>query len=408
MNKNAVMPLSDYISACDKIREKTETTGTIVSGEWANKVDEVYEAGVEAGKAQGGAGGFSLNGTFILKEPITPEDLIVDYLEETFPAESVYAYFYDNRINDYVYLPVEWLYHTEDYFDWNTTDGDTSHTKRLQDGKWGYSWYIDGTEESGDGLYPDIKGRIIVFTKPTVVSENFYNLFMATTNGAEENFDEGKQAEVVKRWNEYTANNTRTNFDYAFYGSGWNDETFNPPFDTIKVGRAGYMFKDCLIAKSAHLKKLDFASCINFIQTFMQSQIEELGIIDTSNAGAGFGGLNQTFIYCSNLKKIEKVILPKTSVSIDGFGYCNSLTEIRFDGTAASSFNLQWSTALSKESITNIINALSDSTSGLTVTLSKKAVQFAFDDGAPPMAGQDSDEWKALVATKPNWTINLA
>lgn len=56
MSKYAVMPLSDYDNACDKIREKTETTGTIVSGEWANKVDEVYEAGVEAGKAQGGGG----------------------------------------------------------------------------------------------------------------------------------------------------------------------------------------------------------------------------------------------------------------------------------------------------------------------------------------------------------------
>lgn len=47
---NAVMPLSDYKNACDKIREKTESTDTIKSGDLADKIDEVYEAG----KASGG------------------------------------------------------------------------------------------------------------------------------------------------------------------------------------------------------------------------------------------------------------------------------------------------------------------------------------------------------------------
>ena len=49
MSKKAVMPLNEYVSACDKIREKTETTDLIKSGELPEKIDEVYEAG----KAQG-------------------------------------------------------------------------------------------------------------------------------------------------------------------------------------------------------------------------------------------------------------------------------------------------------------------------------------------------------------------
>ena len=207
-------------------------------------IDEVYEAGVEAGKAQSGTGGFSLNGTYILKEPITPEDLIVDYLEEYFPADSVYAYFYDSKINDYVYLPVEWLYYDDGIYDWNTTDGDTTHTKTPRDGKWGYYWYNETSDESGEGLYPDIKGRIIVFTKPTTVSENFYNLFMATTNGAEENFDEGKQAEYDRFWDAYQENGNRTDYRNAFVGYFWNKETLRPKY-TCKVVDGGSMFSQC-------------------------------------------------------------------------------------------------------------------------------------------------------------------
>jgi hypothetical protein len=69
-----------------------------------------------------------------------------------------------------------------------------------------------------------------------------------------------------------------------------------------------------------------------------------------------------------------------------------------------------WSTSLSKESITSIINALSDSTSGFSVTFSKQAVDNAFGyviDDYEWFDGTNSAEWKALVATKPNWTINL-
>lgn len=44
MNR-AVMPITDYENTCDKIREKTETTDLIKSGELPDKIDEVYESG---------------------------------------------------------------------------------------------------------------------------------------------------------------------------------------------------------------------------------------------------------------------------------------------------------------------------------------------------------------------------
>ena len=70
-------------------------------------------------------------------------------------------------------------------------------------------------------------------------------------------------------------------------------------------------------------------------------------------------------------------------------------------------FNVQWATALPKTSITSIINALSDSTSGLSVTFSKIAVDKAFETSNGANDGSASAEWNALKATKPNWIINL-
>lgn len=44
MNR-AVMPITDYENTCDKIREKTETTDLIKSGELPEKIEAVYENG---------------------------------------------------------------------------------------------------------------------------------------------------------------------------------------------------------------------------------------------------------------------------------------------------------------------------------------------------------------------------
>ena len=41
----AVMPMADYKEVCDKVREKTDTTEVIKSGEMADKIGEVYVAG---------------------------------------------------------------------------------------------------------------------------------------------------------------------------------------------------------------------------------------------------------------------------------------------------------------------------------------------------------------------------
>ena len=70
-------------------------------------------------------------------------------------------------------------------------------------------------------------------------------------------------------------------------------------------------------------------------------------------------------------------------------------------------FDVQYSTSLTRQSIENIIAALSTTTSGLTVTISKAAVNTAFETATDAADGASSQAWNDLIATRANWTISL-
>lgn len=109
--------------------------------------------------------------------------------------------------------------------------------------------------------------------------------------------------------------------------------------------------------------------------------------------------LSYTFYQCFNLENARTLYINENTKYINTFNECNKLKEIRIVGLIGQNgFNVRWSTTMSKESITSIVNALSPTTSGLTVTLSKTAKENAFTDS----------EWATLIATKSNWNIALA
>jgi hypothetical protein len=115
---------------------------------------------------------------------------------------------------------------------------------------------------------------------------------------------------------------------------------------------------------------------------------------------------------CNKLMTIEKVILKSDgsqTFTDYSFGQNSALEEIRFEGVIGKAgFNMKWSTKLSHDSIVSIVNALSTTTSGLSITLSKTAVNSAFATTTGGTDGSTSAEWTALVATRSNWTISLA
>ncbi|MEE0946140.1 MAG: hypothetical protein U0M42_04840 [Acutalibacteraceae bacterium] len=49
MSEYAVMPLNDYINACNKIREKTNSNNEIKSGELSDNIEAVYSGGYQKG-----------------------------------------------------------------------------------------------------------------------------------------------------------------------------------------------------------------------------------------------------------------------------------------------------------------------------------------------------------------------
>ena len=140
--------------------------------------------------------------------------------------------------------------------------------------------------------------------------------------------------------------------------------------------------------------ELDFSNSANIQYCFYGAKMRRLGVIDIRKAK---GATCDNFIVSMpNLVTID-LIKVSANNNCDWLTSCPRLENVTFEGEIAKNFNVKWSTKLSKASIESIINALSTTTSGLTVTLSETAVNNAFT----------AEEWDALEATKTNWTISL-
>ena len=115
----------------------------------------------------------------------------------------------------------------------------------------------------------------------------------------------------------------------------------------------------------------------------------------------------QNAFYNESLVSIDGITVAASCSFTNAFRNCTALEHVIFYGIIGNPLDLSWSTLLDKESITSIINALSTTTSGLTVTLSKTAVNNAFgidvDDEATFPEGS---EYYELRNSKSNWTIS--
>lgn len=213
-------------------------------------------------------------------------------------------------------------------------------------------------------------------------------------------------------WDNLTQNGTRVDYYYAFGNKAWNDEIFKPN-RVITPTNASYMFLGAEVTSTPYvLNCLDFRQCGNFQQAFCYCRgLTEMGVVDLSNLKNNSGGMRSGFYDCANLRKVKKFVLPTavmfSQTDNSPFTRCPSLTDITFEGTMLQSFTLGDSPLLSKASCVSAVSCLSDSTSGLTLTLAKIAVDNAFETAEGAADGSASDEWIALIATKPNWTISL-
>lgn len=180
-------------------------------------------------------------------------------------------------------------------------------------------------------------------------------------------YDEGKQSERDGFWEEYQDHGKRRDYQCAF--AYVSDEHFSPKYPIVAT---------------------------NAIYLVQNSNITDLKVdVDCSDVAS----MANVFYNAPGLKRIPKVILKNdgSQAMTRTFNALPSLENIVIEGVIGASTTFQSSTKLSKASIESVFGALSNTTSGLTLTLSQTAKQNAFTDA----------QWSALVATKPNWTISL-
>jgi hypothetical protein len=227
-------------------------------------------------------------------------------------------------------------------------------------------------------------------------------------------FDAGKQAEYDAFWDAYQPNTDV--YPYHFTSSAWNDNNFFPKRDLIGKGNIYGAFYS--IGVTDLVKRLkDLGRTIDTSQaTLISNLFRNSASLTTCPKISAISASDATMLFseCARLKEIECLEVHENITYTDTFYNCKALENITFEGEIGNDINFQWSTKLTKASITNIINHLSDTSLFRTLTLSKEAVLTAFEvhpadydgDGkADAWIGNGEGEWYELIDTKSNWEI---
>ena len=213
--------------------------------------------------------------------------------------------------------------------------------------------------------------------------------------GAEVGYNRGKQEEYDRFWDAYQENGKRTNYDYAFYGPGWTDETFKPKYDMVNIVSLGGMFS---YSNISDLKGL----------------LDNLGIaFDTSNAVSAadlinncatttcptidcikFSANTNLFRFAKKLQTASLVNVQATQGWVNAFASCGELVNLSITGTIGKNIAPYQCAKLSDASIQNIIDCLADLTGQTAQT-----VTFHKDVG-----GRLTQAQKDTISAK-NWTL---
>ena len=282
-----------------------------------------------------------------------------------------------------------------------------------------------GVDTSGDTVVPSAlrEGYTAHNAAGQEITGTIPNYDGSITEGAvpgaqakyEEGVADGKQAEYDAFWDAYQDNGERTDYTGAFQGRGWNDKTFAPKYNIIVEDSGHNMFNGCKITDLKTILDergltLDTSKATGLSGVFgLDSGVDYVLIRLPEISAVSSPSLNYSFQRRCGLVSIDKLILSNelAHTFTSTFLMASALTNLTIEGTIGQTgFNVSYS-PLNKASLTSIINALSTTTTGLTVTLRLAAVNDAFETSAGAADGSTSDEWTALIATKPNWTINL-
>ena len=218
----------------------------------------------------------------------------------------------------------------------------------------------------------------------------------------ETGIEAGRQQEWSDFWDAFQENGTRRNYDYAFRGKWWNDETFKPKYDLIIAHGVGcFTFRGCAITDlEAILKKqnvnLNFWGG-NCSECFNSSTITVVPELDVSNISSFY----LFFAWCSKLHTIRKLTFKESqTISTGMFDGCVSLANLEIGGVIGSDFKIA-SSPLTVESAISIITHLknykgteNEYTYTLTLSASTNTLLEAEGESSP-----DNTTWSDYVSS---------
>lgn len=181
-------------------------------------------------------------------------------------------------------------------------------------------------------------------------------------------------------WDGLQQNGARRDYAEAFKGWTKAHNYWKPKYDIIMNGGSKVFYNFSSDIGLPELCKIngvtmDWSNVQTFGQTFSYAYIPDVGVIDTRGAK----GLSSIFLY-AKVDKAELIMKDDGSqTNLSGaFTGAITLTYLTIRGKIGDTINFKDSKNLNKESITSIINALLDTASGKTLSLSKTAVNNAF------------------------------
>lgn len=224
-----------------------------------------------------------------------------------------------------------------------------------------------------------------------------------STEAYNNGFIDGQKSEYDRFWDSFQKDDMERNCDYRYSGAGWTDNTFKPkysmkPTSAVSMFRRN-AFKGNMVDLFSQLGiTLDFSECTLMSYAFYECNASRIGVVDCTSAT----DLTGLFGYAYFCEIIDEVILNEQNTFNNSFRYCPSLEEIRITGTIGQNgFNIRWSSKLTAASLYSIVNALSSTTTGLTITLPTTS-EANYNANPPEDAPQT---WAELIATRSNWTF---
>lgn len=195
------------------------------------------------------------------------------------------------------------------------------------------------------------------------------NISGGVDSGYEQGYAAGRESQYNEFWDNYTQNGSRYNWNNAFYGYGWNDNTYNPQTDFNNV---------------------KYCSCM-----FSQSSVTNIKVtVDLTNSTS----TSSMFLSSTNLKTIPMLIVHKDLVFSNTFKGCTNLENLTIQGVIGKNgFDVQDSAKLTKVSLLSVLNALEDKTTDTSGTVWK--ITF----GATNKAKLSADELK--IASDKGWLV---